>query len=244
MKLSRAYRSENKLLYQVMIVLNNIIKSKSNKMNKDVLISMESVYKYHYTDSMQTAALNGIDLKIKKGEFVSIMGPSGSGKSTLLNVIGMIDKMDKGSYYFDTNQINGLSQKERGNIRKGTMGFIFQSFNLIDELTTFENVELPLLYLKISKSERKERVEKALESLEMMHRRDHYPQQLSGGQQQRVAIARAIVVRPKLILADEPTGNLDSKNSEAVMRILQELHSPVDLCLHACVTSTCRDKTI
>ena len=243
MKLSRAYRSENKLLYQVMIVLNNIIKSKSNKMNKDVLISMESVYKYHYTDSMQTAALNGIDLKIKKGEFVSIMGPSGSGKSTLLNVIGMIDKMDKGSYYFDTNQINGLSQKERGNIRKGTMGFIFQSFNLIDELTTFENVELPLLYLKISKSERKERVEKALESLEMMHRRDHYPQQLSGGQQQRVAIARAIVVRPKLILADEPTGNLDSKNSEAVMRILQELHSPVDLCLHACVTSTCRDKT-
>ena len=194
-------------------------------MNKDVLIHMESVYKYHYTDSMETAALNVIDLEIRKGEFVSIMGPSGSGKSTLLNVMGMIDKMDKGSYYFGANQINGLSQKERANIRKGTMGFIFQSFNLIDELTTFENVELPLLYLKISKAERKQRVEKALESLEMMHRKDHYPQQLSGGQQQRVAIARAIVVRPKLILADEPTGNLDSKNSEAVMRILQELHS-------------------
>ena len=202
-----------------------MIKLKSNKMDKDDLIHMESVYKYHYTDSMETAALNGIDLEIKMGEFVSIMGPSGSGKSTLLNVMGLIDKMDKGSYYFGTNQINGLSQKGRADIRKGTMSFIFQSFNLIDELTTFENVELPLLYLKISKAERKQRVEKALESLEMMHRKDHYPQQLSGGQQQRVAIARAIVVRPKLILADEPTGNLDSKNSEAVMRILQELHS-------------------
>lgn len=200
-------------------------KSKSNKMNKDVLIKMESVYKFHYTDDLETAALNGIDLTIHQGEFVSIMGPSGSGKSTLLNVIGMIDKMDKGSYYFEDMQINGLSQQERGDIRKGTMGFIFQSFNLIDELTTFENVELPLLYLKVSKEERKERVEKALESLEMMHRKDHYPQQLSGGQQQRVAIARAIVVRPKLILADEPTGNLDSKNSEAVMQILQDLHA-------------------
>ncbi|MEM6516535.1 MAG: ABC transporter ATP-binding protein [Bacteroidota bacterium] len=194
-------------------------------MNKDTLIHMDSVYKYHHTDSMETAALNGIELEIKRGEFVSIMGPSGSGKSTLLNVMGMIDKMDKGSYHFDAVQINGMSQKERANIRKGTMGFIFQSFNLIDELTTFENVELPLLYLKISKAERYQRVEKALESLEMMHRKDHYPQQLSGGQQQRVAIARAIVVRPKLILADEPTGNLDSKNSEAVMRILKELHA-------------------
>ncbi|SFR51468.1 putative ABC transport system ATP-binding protein [Robiginitalea myxolifaciens] len=194
-------------------------------MNKDVLIRMEDVYKYHYTESMQTAALNGIDLEIKHGEFVSIMGPSGSGKSTLLNVIGMIDKMDDGLYQFEDYQINGLSQKDRASIRKGNMGFIFQSFNLIDELTTFENVELPLLYLKISKAERKERVEKALESLEMMHRKDHYPQQLSGGQQQRVAIARAIVVRPKLILADEPTGNLDSKNSEAVMNIIKELHA-------------------
>ncbi len=194
-------------------------------MDKDILIQMESVYKYHYTNSLQTAALNGIDLKIKRGEFVSIMGPSGSGKSTLLNVIGMIDSMDKGSYLFDNTQISGLPQKERANLRKGTIGFIFQSFNLIDGLTTFENVELPLLYLKISKKERKRRVEKALEALEMTHRKNHYPQQLSGGQQQRVAIARAIVVRPKLILADEPTGNLDSKNSLAVMNILKELHT-------------------
>jgi len=195
------------------------------KMDKDILIQMESVYKYHYTNSLQTAALNGVDLKIYQGEFVSIMGPSGSGKSTLLNVIGMIDRMDKGSYLFENTQISGLAQKERAKIRLGNLGFIFQSFNLIEGLTTFENVELPLLYLKISKTERKLRVEKALDSLEMMYRKDHYPQQLSGGQQQRVAIARAIVVQPKLILADEPTGNLDSKNSYSVMNILKELHS-------------------
>ncbi len=194
-------------------------------MDKEILIQMKSVYKYHYTNSLETAALNGIDLKIQRGEFVAIMGPSGSGKSTLLNVMGMIDKMDKGSYLFQDTEINGLHQKERANIRKGTIGFIFQSFNLIDGLTAFENVELPLLYLNISRAERKRRVEKALESLEMMHRKDHYPQQLSGGQQQRVAIARAVVIRPKLILADEPTGNLDSKNSLSVMNILKELHS-------------------
>ena len=134
-------------------------------MDQDILIKMDSVYKYHYTNSLETAALNGIDLTINRGEFVSIMGPSGSGKSTLLNVMGMIDKMDKGSFLFENHEISGLSQKERTTIRKGTMGFIFQSFNLIDGLTTFENVELPLLYLKISKKERKKRIEKALESL-------------------------------------------------------------------------------
>ncbi|MEL7271554.1 MAG: ABC transporter ATP-binding protein [Bacteroidota bacterium] len=216
-------------------------------MNQDVLIKMDSVYKYHYTNSLETAALNGIDLTINRGEFVSIMGPSGSGKSTLLNVMGMIDKMDKGSFLFENNEISGLSQKERTAIRKGTMGFIFQSFNLIDGLTTFENVELPLLYLKISKKERKKRIEKALESLEMMHRKDHYPQQLSGGQQQRVAIARATVVRPKLILADEPTGNLDSKNSLAVMNILKELHntgSSIVMVTHSVEDASYAERTI
>ncbi|MEO0507685.1 MAG: ABC transporter ATP-binding protein [Bacteroidota bacterium] len=216
-------------------------------MDQDILIKMDSVYKYHYTNSLETAALNGIDLTINRGEFVSIMGPSGSGKSTLLNVMGMIDKMDKGSFLFENNEINGLSQKERTAIRKGTMGFIFQSFNLIDGLTTFENVELPLLYLKISKKDRKKRIEKALESLEMMHRRDHYPQQLSGGQQQRVAIARATVVRPKLILADEPTGNLDSKNSLAVMNILKELHntgSSIVMVTHSLEDASYAERTI
>ena len=216
-------------------------------MDQDILIKMDSVYKYHYTNSLETAALSGIDLTINRGEFVSIMGPSGSGKSTLLNVIGMIDKMDKGSFLFENNEISGLSQKERTAIRKGTMGFIFQSFNLIDGLTTFENVELPLLYLKISKKERKKRIEKALESLEMMHRKDHYPQQLSGGQQQRVAIARATVVRPKLILADEPTGNLDSKNSLAVMNILKELHntgSSIVMVTHSLEDASYAERTI
>ena len=216
-------------------------------MDQDILIKMDSVYKYHYTNSLETAALNGIDLTINRGEFVSIMGPSGSGKSTLLNVMGMIDKMDKGSFLFENHEISGLSQKERTTIRKGTMGFIFQSFNLIDGLTTFENVELPLLYLKISKKERKKRIEKALESLEMMHRKDHYPQQLSGGQQQRVAIARATVVRPKLILADEPTGNLDSKNSLAVMNILKELHntgSSIVMVTHSLEDASYAERTI
>ena len=216
-------------------------------MDQDILIKMDSVYKYHYTNSLETAALNGIDLTINRGEFVSIMGPSGSGKSTLLNVMGMIDKMDKGSFLFENHEISGLSQKERTTIRKGTMGFIFQSFNLIDGLTTFENVEFPLLYLKISKKERKKRIEKALESLEMMHRKDHYPQQLSGGQQQRVAIARATVVRPKLILADEPTGNLDSKNSLAVMNILKELHntgSSIVMVTHSLEDASYAERTI
>lgn len=185
---------------------------------------MQSVYKYHYTDEIETAALNGIDLNIQEGEFVAVMGPSGSGKSTLLNVMGMIDKLSKGSYHFDGKEINGLSQKARAEIRKGAIGFVFQSFNLIDELTAYENVELPLIYLKVPAKERKKRVLQALEALEMSHRRDHYPQQLSGGQQQRVAIARATVISPRLILADEPTGNLDSKNSEAVMDILMDLH--------------------
>lgn len=211
------------------------------------IIKMQSVYKYHYTDEIETAALNGIDLEINEGEFVAVMGPSGSGKSTLLNVIGMIDKMSKGSYHFDGQEIKGLSQQERANIRKGAIGFVFQSFNLIDELTAYENVELPLIYLKIPIKERKKHVLQALEALEMSHRRDHYPQQLSGGQQQRIAIARATVISPRLILADEPTGNLDSKNSQAVMNILTDLHragSTIVMVTHSDHDATYAERTI
>jgi len=188
------------------------------------LISLNHVYKYHYTDKLETSALNNLSLEIKSGEFLAIMGPSGSGKSTLLNILGMIDVCSKGEYFFDGQPVHTSNEKQRTKLRKGNVSFIFQSFNLIDELTAYENIELPLLYLGVSPKSRKERVESVLNDLEMIHRRDHFPQQLSGGQQQRVAIARAVVTRPKLVLADEPTGNLDSKNSEAVMSILQELH--------------------
>ncbi|TKS55716.1 ABC transporter ATP-binding protein [Mesohalobacter halotolerans] len=188
------------------------------------LIALKQVYKYHYTDRLETAAINNLSLTIEKGEFVAVMGPSGSGKSTLLNILGMIDVCSKGEYYFDGQAIHKLNEAQRTKLRKGNVSFIFQSFNLIDELTAYENIELPLLYLGVSQKSRKTRVEAVLKDLEMMHRRDHFPQQLSGGQQQRIAIARAVVTQPKLILADEPTGNLDSKNSEAVMAILQKLH--------------------
>ena len=185
---------------------------------------MENVYKYHYTDELETAAVNGVDLTIHPGEFVAIMGPSGSGKSTLLNLIGMIDNVSKGQYWFEGQEVAQLSQKAKASLRKGNIGFIFQSFNLIDELTAAENIELPLIYLKIPARERRRRVEEALVNLEMLHRKDHYPQQLSGGQQQRIAIARAIVTEPALILADEPTGNLDSENSAIVMGKLRHFH--------------------
>ncbi|MEM8585299.1 MAG: ABC transporter ATP-binding protein [Bacteroidota bacterium] len=188
------------------------------------LIRLEQIYKFHFTDTLQTAALNGLDLTIKSGEFVSIMGPSGSGKSTLLNILGMIDKCTRGQYYFKGQAINALSKRKVADLRKSNISFVFQSFNLIDELTSFENVELPLIYQGVSRQERRARTEAALAELEMLHRRDHYPAQLSGGQQQRVAIARAIVTKPTLILADEPTGNLDSENSRIVMEKLQELH--------------------
>ena len=191
---------------------------------KEKLIQLNGVYKYHYTDQLETAALNNLSLEIDRGEFVAIMGPSGSGKSTLLNILGMIDICSKGEYFFDDKAIHQINESKRTKLRKGNLSFIFQSFNLIDELTAYENVELPLLYLGVNAKSRKEKVEKVLKDLEMMHRRDHFPQQLSGGQQQRIAIARAVVTQPKLILADEPTGNLDSKNSEAVMSILQQLH--------------------
>jgi len=191
---------------------------------KPRVVQMEKVYKYHYTDELETAAINGVDLSIYSGEFVAIMGPSGSGKSTLLNLIGMIDEVSKGQYLFEGHDVSKLSRKAKTKLRKGNIGFVFQSFNLIDELTAAENIELPLIYLKVPAKQRRERVNEALVNLEMLHRKDHFPQQLSGGQQQRVAIARAIVTEPSLILADEPTGNLDSENSAIVMDKLKYFH--------------------
>ncbi|SOE22060.1 putative ABC transport system ATP-binding protein [Spirosomataceae bacterium TFI 002] len=189
------------------------------------MIKTTNLQKVFTTEEIETTALNGIDLEIKDGEFVAIMGPSGCGKSTLLNILGLLDNPSDGSYNFYETEVAGMSERQRAQLRKGNIGFVFQSFNLIDELTVFENVELPLLYLKTPTAERKVKVEAALERMNMMHRRNHFPQQLSGGQQQRVAIARAVVAKPKLILADEPTGNLDSANGEDVMKLLQELNN-------------------
>ncbi len=168
--------------------------------------------------------MNQVSLHVKRGEFVAIMGPSGCGKSTLLNIIGLLDNPTSGKYYFDGIEVGGFKERNRTMLRKGNIGFVFQSFNLIDELNVYENVELPLIYLKLTNSERKAMVEKVLERMNISHRKKHFPQQLSGGQQQRVAIARAVVSNPKLILADEPTGNLDSKNGLEVMNLLTELN--------------------
>ncbi|HMB89890.1 MAG TPA: ABC transporter ATP-binding protein [Rhodothermales bacterium] len=203
------------------------------------MIRTVNLKKTYRTDEVETTALNNVNLEIKAGEFVSIMGPSGCGKSTLLNILGLLDNPTEGEYHFNDNEVANLSERQRAQLRKGNIGFVFQSFNLIDELTVYENVELPLLYLGASSEERKERVEAALERTAIIHRKDHFPQQLSGGQQQRVAVARAVVASPKLILADEPTGNLDSTNGEEVMKLLSELneagttiamvtHSPAD----------------
>lgn len=189
------------------------------------MIQTQNLQKIFSTEEVETTALNGINLEIKDGEFVAIMGPSGCGKSTLLNILGLLDNPTDGSYNFYGTEVSKMSERQRAQHRKGNIGFVFQSFNLIDELSVFENVELPLLYLKTPDSERKIKVEAALERMNMMHRRNHFPQQLSGGQQQRVAIARAVVAKPKLILADEPTGNLDSANGEEVMKLLQELNN-------------------
>ncbi|WP_318343824.1 ABC transporter ATP-binding protein [Flagellimonas baculiformis] len=188
------------------------------------MIQIQNLKKSFRTEEVETLALNGVNLKVAEGEFVAIMGPSGCGKSTLLNIIGMLDNPTDGSYKFAGHEVGGLKESQRTQLRKGNLGFVFQSFNLIDELTVFENVELPLIYLKMSKSERKEKVQKVLERMKIAHREKHFPQQLSGGQQQRVAIARAVVTNPKLILADEPTGNLDSKNGIEVMNLLTELN--------------------
>lgn len=189
------------------------------------MIKTVKLSKVYRTEEVETTALNEVDVDIKEGEFVSVMGPSGCGKSTLLNVLGMIDSPSGGDYLFNGEEVGRLSERKRSNVRKHNLGFVFQSFNLIDELTVYENIELPMLYTKVASAERKKRVEELLEGMNIMHRRNHFPQQLSGGQQQRVAVARAIVNRPKLILADEPTGNLDSANGDEVMKILSQLNS-------------------
>ncbi len=188
------------------------------------MITLEKLSRVYRTDEIETAALNEVSLRIVKGEFVSIMGPSGCGKSTLLNVLGMLDQADSGSYQFLGHEITNLSEKNRSKLRTDNIGFIFQNFNLIDELSVFENVELPLIYSKVPTKERKARVEEILNRIGIAHRSNHFPQQLSGGQQQRVAVARALVNNPKVILADEPTGNLDSSNGNEVMELMCELH--------------------
>jgi putative ABC transport system ATP-binding protein len=189
------------------------------------MIKTNQLVKIFKTDEIETTALNKVDLEVQKGEFVAIMGPSGCGKSTLLNIVGLLDNPSDGSLIFDGTEVSKFKERQRTELRKANIGFVFQSFNLIDELTVYENVELPLLYLKVSAAERKQKVEAVLDRMKIAHRRKHFPQQLSGGQQQRVAIARAVVASPKLILADEPTGNLDSGNGEEVMKLLSELNT-------------------
>lgn len=188
------------------------------------MIQVNNIQKIFHTEDMETWALSDVTLSVKKGEFVAIMGPSGCGKSTLLNILGLLDTPTKGSYILNGTDVSRMKENERIDVRKGVIGFVFQSFNLIDELTVEENIELPLMYMGIGKRERRERVRKMMERMGIAHRSRHFPPQLSGGQQQRVAIARAVIANPGLILADEPTGNLDSKNGNEVMTLLSELH--------------------
>lgn len=188
------------------------------------MIKTINLQKIYTTEEVETTALNNINIEVKQGEFVAIMGPSGCGKSTLLNILGLLDNPSNGHYHFLDHEVSKYSERQRAQLRKSNIGFVFQSFNLIDELTVFENVELPLLYLGISTSQREKMVHEVLERMQIMHRKNHFPQQLSGGQQQRTAVSRAVVTKPKLILADEPTGNLDSQNGEEVMNILTQLN--------------------
>ena len=188
------------------------------------MIKTENLQKIFKTEEVETWALNNVTLEIKEGEFVAIMGPSGCGKSTLLNILGLLDNPTNGTYELNGVEVSKYTEAQRTNLRKGVSGFEFQSFNLIDELNVYENIELPLLYMGVPKEERKRRVEEAMKRMDISHRVKHFPQQLSGGQQQRVAIARAVVANPKLILADEPTGNLDSKNGKEVMELLTQLN--------------------
>lgn len=188
------------------------------------MIQLQNIKKVFRTEEIDTWALREVSLEVKDGEFVAIMGPSGCGKTTLLNIMGLLDTPTEGTYMLNGKEVSRLTERERTNIRKGTLGFVFQSFNLIDDLNVYENIELPLLYMGVPASERRKRVTDILDRMAMSHRRGHYPCQLSGGQQQRVAVARAVVTNPKIILADEPTGNLDSQNSREVMELLCQLH--------------------
>lgn len=188
------------------------------------MIRTNELTKIFRTEEVETTALNKVNLTVKEGEYVAVMGPSGCGKSTLLNILGLLDNPTSGSYIFNGTEVANLKERDRTIFRKGNIGFVFQSFNLIDELNVYENVELPLIYLKMKSNERRKKVEEALERMKITHRAKHFPQQLSGGQQQRVAIARAVVANPRLILADEPTGNLDSKNGIEVINLLSELN--------------------
>ena len=184
-------------------------------------VALEKIFR---TEEVETSALNKVSIEVKEGEFVAIMGPSGCGKSTLLNILGLLDNPTTGEYYLNGIEVSQYTEAQRTKLRKGIIGFVFQSFNLIDELNVYENIELPLLYMGVSAAERKKKVQEAMERMAIVHREKHFPQQLSGGQQQRVAIARAVAANPKLILADEPTGNLDSKNGQEVMNLLNELN--------------------
>lgn len=188
------------------------------------MIKISELEKIYRTEEVETVALNRLSFEVKSGEFVAVMGPSGCGKSTLLNILGLLDDPDAGSFLFNGIEVSKFNERKRAELRKRNIGFVFQSFNLIDELTVFENVELPLIYLGMKSADRKKRVETILDKVQIMHRRNHYPQQLSGGQQQRVAVARAVVNNPKLILVDEPTGNLDSINGSEVMQMLSDLN--------------------
>ena len=189
-----------------------------------MMLKIENLKKIFRTEEIETVALNGVSFEVKQGEFVAVMGPSGCGKSTLMNILGLLNNPTSGEYSLLGHEIGKFKEKDRTLFRKGNIGFVFQSFNLIDELNVYENVELPLIYLRIKAAERKQMVEDILKRMNISHRAKHFPQQLSGGQQQRVAIARAVVANPKLILADEPTGNLDSKNGKEVMELLDELN--------------------
>ena len=188
------------------------------------MIRTVNLMKVFRTDEVETTALNEVSFEIKTGEFVAVMGPSGCGKSTLLNILGLLDNPSSGQYFFNDVEVSGYSERQRARLRKENIGFVFQNFNLIEELNVFENVELPLIYLGLPTAERKRRVEEVLEQMQIAHRKKHFPLQLSGGQQQRVAVARAVVANPKLILADEPTGNLDSAHGDEVMNLLENLN--------------------
>ena len=188
------------------------------------MIATKNIKKIYTTGEVETTALENVNLNVKEGEFVAVMGPSGCGKSTLLNILGLLDSSTEGTYRLAGEEVSGLTEKQRADLRKGNIGFVFQSYNLIDELTVYENIELPLLYIKKPPEERKARILEVMEQLKLAHRQGHFPRQLSGGQQQRVAVARAIVSKPRLILADEPTGHLDSTNGEEIMSLLTGLH--------------------